>query len=606
MNRYPTWLNVLVLVIFLTGILLALPNIYGTAPAVQLANVDGDPITETQLANFVRSLESDDIIPEAAYLSDGRAVIRFAPGEFEDQQRSGERLRSRYEREARVALTLAPRLPDWVRNMGLTPMSLGLDLRGGVYVLLEVDMDTAIDNRMQSYQQDFDERLRDARVRHRVDLANQIITVRLTAADDLEQARQIISETDPDLLIGNGTDGKSLTVRMTELQIKERQDFAIEQNMTTLRNRVDQLGVAEPLVQRQGVDRIVVQLPGVQDPNELEKILTATATLEFRLVDQSGDLPGSRRYVGRDQEPAQILKREVIASGDEIVDAGFTYTPEGQPAVSITLDSAGGERMLETTNRNLNKPMSTLFIEWREETVTRGGVTEKRKVKTEEIINTATIRGVFKNRFQITGMTPIEARDLAVLLRAGALAAPVFKVDERTIGPSLGQDNIDRGYRAIKIGFLGVIVFMAVYYRWFGMIANLALFSNLIFIAAVLSLVGASLTLPGIAGIVLTVGMAVDANVLIFERIREEIVDGASPQLAIHAGYEKALSSIADANITTLIAAIVLLAFGTGPIKGFAITLMIGILTSMFTAIVGTRAIVNLVFGGRKILSVPV
>jgi preprotein translocase subunit SecD len=597
---------VLVLVIFLTGILLALPNIYGTAPAVQLANVDGDPITETQLANFVRSLESDDIIPEAAYLSDGRAVIRFAPGEFEDQQRSGERLRSRYEREARVALTLAPRLPDWVRNMGLTPMSLGLDLRGGVYVLLEVDMDTAIDNRMQSYQQDFDERLRDARVRHRVDLANQIITVRLTAADDLEQARQIISETDPDLLIGNGTDGKSLTVRMTELQIKERQDFAIEQNMTTLRNRVDQLGVAEPLVQRQGVDRIVVQLPGVQDPNELEKILTATATLEFRLVDQSGDLPGSRRYVGRDQEPAQILKREVIASGDEIVDAGFTYTPEGQPAVSITLDSAGGERMLETTNRNLNKPMSTLFIEWREETVTRGGVTEKRKVKTEEIINTATIRGVFKNRFQITGMTPIEARDLAVLLRAGALAAPVFKVDERTIGPSLGQDNIDRGYRAIKIGFLGVIVFMAVYYRWFGMIANLALFSNLIFIAAVLSLVGASLTLPGIAGIVLTVGMAVDANVLIFERIREEIVDGASPQLAIHAGYEKALSSIADANITTLIAAIVLLAFGTGPIKGFAITLMIGILTSMFTAIVGTRAIVNLVFGGRKILSVPV
>ena len=596
----------LVLVIFLLGILLALPNIYGTAPAVQLANVDGDPITETQLANFVRSLESDDVIPEAAYISDGRAVIRFAPGEFKDQQRSGERLRSRYEREARVALTLAPRLPDWVRNMGLTPMSLGLDLRGGVYVLLEVDMDTAIDNRMQSYQQDFDERLRDARVRHRVDLANQIITVRLTAADDLEQVRQIISETDPDLLIGVGTDGKSLTVRMTELQIEERQDFAIEQNMTTLRNRVDQLGVAEPLVQRQGVDRIVVQLPGVQDPNELEKILTATATLEFRLVDQSGDLPGSRRYVGRDQEPAQILKREVIASGDEIVDAGFTYTPEGQPAVSITLDSAGGERMLETTNRNLNKPMSTLFIEWREETVTRGGVTEKRKVKTEEIINTATIRGVFKNRFQITGMTPIEARDLAVLLRAGALAAPVFKVDERTIGPSLGQDNIDRGFRAIQIGFLAVIVFMALYYRWFGMIANVALFSNLMFIVAVLSLVGASLTLPGIAGIVLTVGMAVDANVLIFERIREEIVDGASPQAAIHSGYEKALSSIADANITTLIAAIVLLAFGTGPIKGFAITLMIGILTSMFTAIVGTRAIVNLVFGGRKILSVPV
>jgi preprotein translocase subunit SecD len=467
-------------------------------------------------------------------------------------------------------------------------------------------MDTAIENRMQGYEQDFDERLRGARIRHQVRLDSGIITIRLTSADDLEQARQIVAASDPNLLIGDGTDGKSLSVRMTEVQIKERQDFAIEQNMTTLRNRVDQLGVAEPLVQRQGVDRIVVQLPGVQDPTELEKILTATATLEFRLVDQSGDARGSRSYPGRDNESPQVLKREVIASGDEIVDAGFTYTPEGQPAVSITLDSAGGERMLVTTRDNVGKPMSTLFIEWRQKDVTRNGVTESRRVKTEEIINTATIRGVFKNRFQITGITPVEGRDLAVLLRAGALAAPVYKVDERTIGPSLGQDNIDRGFRAIQIGFLAVIVFMAIYYRWFGMIANVALFSNLIFIAAVLSMVGASLTLPGIAGIVLTVGMAVDANVLIFERIREELRDGVPPQAAIHSGYEKALSSIADANVTTLIAAVVLLAFGTGPIKGFAITLMIGILTSMFTAIVGTRAIVNLVFGGRKLTSVPV
>jgi len=603
-NKYPTWLNTLVLVVFLSGILFALPNIYGSAPAVQLADVDGDPVTETQLAAFVRSLKSFGVVPEAAYINDGRAVIRFAT--VEEQQESGERLRSRYKNEVKVALTLAPKLPEWVRNLGLSPMSLGLDLRGGVYVLLEVDMETAIDARMRSYQQEFDERLRSARVRHRVDLANQVITIRLTDAGDLEQVREIVAETDPDLLVSDGTDGKSVLVRMTDLQIKERKDFAIEQNMTTLRNRVDQLGVAEPLVQRQGEDRIVVQLPGVQDPNELEKILTATATLEFRMVDQTGDLPGSRRYVGRGAEPAQILKREVIVSGDEIVDAGFTFTPEGQPAVSITLDSAGGERMLANTNKNLNKPMSTLFIEWREETVTRGGVTETRKIKTEEIINTATIRGVFKNRFQITGLRPIEARDLAVLLRAGALAAPVYKVDERTIGPSLGQDNIDRGFRAIQIGFLAVIVFMALYYRWFGVIANIALFSNLIFMMAVLSLVGASLTLPGIAGIVLTVGMAVDANVLIFERIREEIVDGAAPQAAIHSGYEKALSSIVDANITTLIAAVVLLAFGTGPIKGFAITLMIGILTSLFTAIIGTRAIVNLVFGGRKISSLPI
>jgi preprotein translocase subunit SecD len=597
-------LNTLVLVVLLTGILFALPNIYGSAPAVQLADANADPITEQQLENFVRTLEGEDITPEAFYLKEDRAVIRFL--NEEDQQRAADRLRARYGQDNNVALTLAPRLPDWVRGMGLNPMSLGLDLRGGVYVLLEVDMDTAIGNRMQGYEQDFEDRLREARIRHRVDLNNGMITIRLTSPDDLEAARRVVNEADAELLVADGTDGKSLTIRMTEQQIKDRQDFAIEQNMTTLRNRVDQLGVAEPLVQRQGVDRIVVQLPGVQDPTELEKILTATATLEFRLVDPSGNLPGTRAYPGRGNEQSQMLKREVVASGDEIVDARSGFTPEGQPAVHITLDSAGGERMLATTSENVGKPMSTLFIEWQQKDIMRNGVLESRRVKTEEIINTATIRGVFKNRFQITGLTPIEARDLAVLLRAGALAAPVFKVDERTIGPSLGQDNIDRGFRAIQIGFLAVIVFMAFYYRWFGMIANVALFSNLVFIVAVLSMLGASLTLPGIAGIVLTVGMAVDANVLIFERIREELRDGASAQAAINSGYEKALSSIADANITTLIAAIVLLAFGTGPIKGFAITLMIGILTSMFTAIVGTRSIVNLVFGGRKLSTLPV
>ena len=392
---------------------------------------------------------------------------------------------------------------------------------------------------------------------------------------------------------------------MSEAQIKARQDFAIEQNITTLRNRVNQLGVAEPLVQRQGVDRIVVQLPGVQDPNEINKILTATATLEFRLVDQSGDEPGSRRYPGRSGIESQVLKRQVIASGDQIVDAAAGFS-EGAPIVSITLDSAGGESMLKTTMENLKKPMSTVFIETRREAIQRGGETEYREIKTEEIISTATIQGVFKSRFQISGITPAEAHDLALLLRAGALAAPVYKIDERTIGPSLGQDNIDRGFNAIKIGFLAVIIFMVVYYRAFGMIANIALFSNLIFIAAMLSVLQASLTLPGIAGIVLTVGMAVDANVLIFERIREEISAGTSPQAAINSGYEKALSSIADANITTLIAAIVLFGVGTGPIKGFAITLMLGIITSMFTAIVGTRTIVNLLFGGRKLTSIPV
>ena len=604
MNRYPAWLNTLVVLIFLMGILFALPNIYGSAPAVQLANTADVAVTEAQLDSFVRTLEGDGIIPEKFFLKDERAVIRF--NDEQDQQRAADRLRARYGQDTNVALTLAPRVPDWMRDMGLTPMSLGLDLRGGVYVLLEVDMDTAIENRMKGYQQAIFDGLVEERISRRVDLNNGIITIRLRNAEDLEVARGIVTRADANLAIADGTDGTSLLVRMTELQIKERQDFAIEQNMTTLRNRVDQLGVAEPLVQRQGVDRIVVQLPGVQDPTELEKILTATATLEFRMVDQTGEVPGSRSYPGRGTEQSQTLRRAVVASGDEIIDAGFTYAQDGQPAVSITLDSAGGERMLANTLENVGKPMSTLFIEWRQKDVMRNGVLESRRVKTEEIINTATIRGVFKNQFQITGITPNEGRDLAILLRAGALAAPVYKVDERTIGPSLGQDNIDRGFRAIQIGFLAVIVFMALYYRWFGMIANIALLSNLVFIVAVLSLAGASLTLPGIAGIVLTVGMAVDANVLIFERIREELRDGVSPQAAINAGYEKALSSIADANITTLIAAIVLLALGTGPIKGFAITLMIGILTSMFTAIVGTRAIVNLVFGGRKMSSLPV
>jgi len=603
MNKYPTWLNALVFAILLAGCLFALPNIYGTVEAVQVADNNGIAFDEAQREEFVRVVEAAGIEPEAAYLQDGRVVIRF--NSTADQELANERLREQYPREVNVATTLAPKLPAWVRELGLHPMSLGLDLRGGVYVLLEVDMNTAIDSRMAGYEQDFDDRLREARIRHRTDINDQSIMIRLTGPEDLAEARSIIQRADPELIVTDGADGKSLTVRMSEAQIRERQNFAIEQNLTTLRNRVNQLGVAEPLVQRQGVDRIVVQLPGVQDPNQLNKILTATATLEFRLVDTTGDEPGSRRYPGRGNESAQLLKRQVIASGDQIIDAKAGFS-QGQPAVFITLDSVAGERMLETTMNNLNKPMSSIFIETRRETVMRDGVPEQRTVKIEEVINTATIRGVFKNNFQITGLTPMEAHDLALLLRAGALAAPVYKIDERTIGPSLGQDNIDRGFNAIKIGFLAVIIFMLVYYRAFGLIANIALFSNLIFIVAMLSILQASLTLPGIAGIVLTVGMAVDANVLIFERIREELAVGTSPQNAINAGYEKALSSITDANVTTLIAAVVLFAIGTGPIKGFAITLMLGIITSMFTAIVGTRTIVNIVFGGRKLSSVPI
>jgi preprotein translocase subunit SecD len=603
MNKYPTWLNALVLVALLVGLLLALPNIYGSAPSVQLADKKGADVSEERLGEFSRVVENAGVVPEAAYLSHGRAVLRFS--DHNDQVTAHSLLRDNYASDYGVATTLASRMPAWVRDLGLNPMSLGLDLRGGVYVLLEVDMESAVNKRLELYQEDFDDRLRDARIRHKVDLAAGSITVRLTSEGDLEDARKILRAADGDVVITDGSDGRSLRVRMTEQQIKDREDLAIEQNITTLRNRVNELGVAEPIVQRNGADRIVVQLPGVQDPTELDKILTATATLEFRLVDQSGNEPGSRRYPGRDGESAQILKRKIVASGDQIIDASAGFS-EGRPAVNIKLDAAGGESMLETTQNNLKKPMSTVFIETSRETVMRDGTEETRTVKSEEIINTATIQGVFKNNFQITGLNPGEARNLALLLRAGALAAPVYKIDERTIGPTLGADNIKRGFEAITIGFFAVILFMAVYYRGFGLIANVALLSNLVFIVALLSLMQASLTLPGIAGIVLTVGMAVDANVLIFERIREELAAGASPQTAINSGYEKALSSIADANITTLIAAVVLFAFGTGPIKGFAITLSLGIVTSMFTSIVGTRALVNLIFGGRRLETLPV
>lgn len=603
MNKFPVWLNLFVLVVLLTGILLALPNVYGSTAAVQLANKDGSPVSEAQLSEYVRVIENQGVSPEAAYIDDGRAVIRFEG--VDDQKTANLTLRENFQRQSNVALTLAPKVPDWVRGLGLNPMSLGLDLRGGVYVLLEVDMESAVSTRLGLYEQDIDARLRDAGIRARADLENDTIRVRLQTSDVLEEAREIVSGADQELVVDDGADGRSLLVRMSAEQIKARQDLAIEQNITTLRNRVNELGVAEPVVQRNGTDRIVVQLPGVQDPNQIETILTATATLEFRLVDQSGNERGSRQYPGRGAEPSQILKREVIASGDQIIDAEAGFS-EGQPAVFITLDAAGGDSMFVATQQNVNRPMSTVFIETKRESRVVDGQEIQRIVKTEEIINTATIRGVFKNRFQISGLNPVEARDLALLLRAGALAAPVFKIDDRTIGPSLGADNIERGFNAIQIGFLAVIIFMAVYYRWFGVIANAALLSNLVFIVAVLSMLGASLTLPGIAGIVLTVGMAVDANVLIFERIREELAAGNSSQGAIHSGYEKALSSIADANITTLIAAIVLFAFGTGPIKGFAITLTIGIVTSMFTAIIGTRVLVNLAFGRRRLETLPV
>ncbi|MDH4073157.1 MAG: protein translocase subunit SecD, partial [Gammaproteobacteria bacterium] len=429
MNRYPSWLNALVLIALLVGTLVALPNIYGSAPAVQLVRANGNPFEDRRVERVVQLLEVEGIVPDAVYLERGRVIVRFHSSD--DLEVAGALFREQFADDTNVGFTLAPKLPGWLRALGLSPMSLGLDLRGGVYVLLEVDMDSAVTSRLVAYEQDFSDRLRDARIRSRVEVDGMQVNVRLQTAEDMERTREIIAEADAEVLILDGADGRSLRVRMSEAQIKDRQDFAIEQNITTLRNRVDQLGVAEPLVQRQGANRIVVQLPGVQDPTQLDEILTATATLEFRMVDTTGDSPGSEFVPGRAGIAGQRLKREVIASGDQIIDAESGFD-EGQPAVYITLDSAGGERMLANTQENLRKPMSTVFIETRREPVTLpDGTLTYRTTKTREIINTATIQGIFKDRFRTTGLSTVEARDLALLLRAGALAAPVFKVEDR-------------------------------------------------------------------------------------------------------------------------------------------------------------------------------
>jgi len=615
LNRFPLWKNLLVIGVVLVGLVFALPNIYGDAPAVQVSAATGQPLDQQALDRVTGILEARDISFGPAYLEEGRVTVRFP--DVEEQLLSLDLLREQLGDGFVAALTLAPRTPAFLRELGLEPMSLGLDLRGGVHFMYEVDMEAAIVQALDRMESDFRTVLRDARVRYKsVRRDGDVVRVTLGNAEDRDAARRLIRESDQGLTFDERRVGDDfeLVVGLTEEQVRQRQDFAIEQNTVTLRNRVNELGVSEPVVQRQGADRIVVQLPGIQDPAQAERVLGATATLEFRLVDEvnnafeaaeRGRAPlGSSLYRDRNGQPVLLL-RDVIATGDQLTDASAGFD-EGSPAVFVNLDARGARRMGETTRANLNKRMAVVFIEQKRDIVERNG--EKREVtRTEErVISVATIRGIFSNRFMITGLDPLEARDLALLLRAGSLAAPIFKVEERTIGPSLGQENIERGMQAVALGFMLVVLFMAVYYRVFGLIANLALLMNLVLVIALLSMLQAALTLPGIAGIVLTVGMAVDANVLIFERIREELRNGNTPQAAIHAGYEKAFSSIADANITTLIAAVVLFTFGTGPIRGFAVTLSLGIITSMFTAIVGTRAVVNALYGGRRVQSLPI
>lgn len=612
MNQYPVWKYLLIIAVLVIGGIYALPNIYGNDPAVQISAKVGSEIDSSSEETIKSALLAAGIEYKEISQTGEHMVVRF--NNTEDQLRANSEIRKSLGRGYSVAQNIVPATPDWLRSFN--PMYLGLDLRGGVHLLLEVDMEAAVTKAEDRYVEDTRSQLRDKRVRYlsvkRRDTGG--IEVRFRNKSEADEAMSLIKREFKALTVREReVDGKIyLTATLSDQEIRDVKTFAIEQNLTTLRNRVNELGVAEPNISRQGEDRIAVQLPGVQDSTRMRELLSATATLEFRVVDtnrdaneakQSGRVPvGDVLLARRDGSPV-LLKRRVILTGDYIIDAtsGFDST-SSSPAVFITLDSKGSRRMSEATKELIGQVMGVVFIEKKVETKIINGEPQKIRSVIREVINTATIQDRLAKRFQITGLdSPREARDLALLLRAGALAVPIEIVEERTVGPSMGQDSIDQGFRSVVAGFCLVLVFMVFYYRAFGLIANMALCLNLVLIVAVLSMLQATLTLPGIAGIVLTVGMAVDANVLIFERIREELSIGNTPQASIQAGYEKAFVTIADANVTTLIAALVLFVFGTGPIKGFAITLSIGIMTSMFTAIMGTRAVANLLYGGKKL-----
>ncbi len=618
-NQYPLWKYLLLIVVLIVGGIYAMPNLYGTDPAV-LVSLKNKTIDETTQKKITTLLTDASIDHKQSELTNNKLLIRF--NNVDVQLKAAEAIKASAfisrNSEYTVALNLAPATPGWLQSINALPMFLGLDLRGGVHFLLEVDMESVVKNKEVDYTSEIKNYLREQKIRYRgVKRANGGITVQFRTADALAKGESKLQEQYRELEYTVKEDELTIVAKISEKVLREERRSAIQQNVITLRNRVNELGVAEPVIQQQGENRIVVQLPGVQDTARAKDILGAVATLEFRLTegtrsdwadaDNGGSIPlNAKLYHERNGNPV-LLKRRVIVTGNQINSASSTIdTQSGTPAVSVRLDSKGAKKMGETTRNNIKKPMAVVFIE--NKTVTKMVDGKKVKIKThkEEVINIATIQGQFSKQFQITGLESYEARDLALLLRAGALKAPVEIVEERTVGPSLGKDNIEQGYNSVMIGFAFVLVFMVVYYRTFGLIANVALTANLILIMAILSLMQATLTLPGIAGIVLTVGMAVDANVLIFERIREELRLGNSPQASIHAGYEKAFSTIADANVTTLIAAIVLFSLGTGPIKGFAVTLSIGILTSMFTAIMGTRALVNLVYGGRNLKSISI
>lgn len=608
MNRYPLWKNLLVLIVLIVAGIYAMPNLFGDDPAVQISAGRTSTVDLALVDKAETALKEAGIEYKGAELEDEKLLIRLMSAD--SQLRAKEVLSQNLLGDYIIALNLASTTPDMLASLGAEPMNLGLDLRGGVHFLMEVDMNAAVKQALEGYVSDLRLSLRDEKIRYKqIKLDGDDLIVVFRSAADRDQAETLISREIDALQVAVAEDNAepALVMQLTETTLRETKTLALQQNITTLRNRINELGVAEPTVQQQGDSRIVVQLPGVQDTAQAKKILGATATLEFRLVDFEHDVQdalngrvpaNSALYYHRDGRP-YLLNKRVMLTGEHVINAQSTLDAQsGSPAVSVTLDGKGARAFSNVTRDNIGNPMAVVFIESKTETKEVDGELVKVRRQVPEVINVATIRDQLSKKFQITGLdSTTEARDLALLLRAGALAAPIEIVEERTVGPSLGQDNIDQGFASVMIGFAFVLVFMLVWYRVFGFVANLALAANLVFIVALLSMLQATLTLPGIAGIVLTVGMAVDANVLIFERIREELRIGNSPQSSISAGYGKAFSTIADANITTLIAAIVLFGFGTGSIKGFAVTLSLGILTSMFTAIMGTRAVVNLIYG---------
>ncbi|MDP6398493.1 MAG: protein translocase subunit SecD [Arenicellales bacterium] len=626
-NHTPWWKWLIIAAVILPGAFYALPNLFGDDPGIQLRGARGGSLSAEQLVQVQKVLDDAGLGYGALVLDDSGIRVRFATTDAQLQAR--DMLEARLPTGYTIALTLLPAAPEWLSSVGALPMYLGLDLRGGVHFLLEVDMASAQRRAEDRYVADLRSTLREAKIRYR-GIARDTsggITVTLRSVESAEDALKTIREELPGLVVTEGEEGSEnvLNASLVQSEIDQLSQFALEQNITALRNRVDELGVAEPVVQRQGDRRIVVQLPGVQDTARAKRILGRTATLEMMMVDEEHSLeaalggkvpPGSKIYRFRDERPI-LLEKRVIYSGENIVDAAASIdTQSGGPIVSITLDAIGARINQKITGKNIGKRMAVLYIENRSSIRTDAdgmplkdneGRVLRTQQRVEEVITAPVIRDQLGKRFQIEGLDSVtEARDLALMLRAGSLAAPVEIIEERTVGPSLGQANIDQGFRSVMVGFILVLIFMAVYYRVFGLFANVALALNLVLIVAVLSLLQATLTLPGVAGIVLTVGMAVDANVLIFERIREEIQNGATPQASIHTGYERALSTIVDANVTTLIAAIVLFNFGTGPIKGFAVTLSIGIITSMFTAIVVTRALVNFLYGGKRVKALAI